>query len=188
MLRKIIIILICMVCLAGCDEEETQTSTKDEFLNNLRDIKDQYDGIKNEIEDTKNEIYSIFGNNTESSKQEESTNNEKQQDDSEYIKATFDDMISLLEENALKAKKTYEDKIVEVTGILVNIDSDGKYIGLGEINNKYSIRSLLCEVCNEDQLNYVLDMKKGNKYTIKVRITSVGEVLGYSGDIVDFVN
>lgn len=185
MLKRIIIILVCILCLVGCSEDETyiESSPKNELVNNIKDLKDKFDEIKNEIEEKKNDITEIFSDSNNSN-QEENTKNEET---TEYTKVTFDEMIALLDENALKAKKTYENQIVEVTGILETIDSDGDYISLSEVNNPYSFNTLTCYIEDDNQLDYVLNMKTGKEYTILVRITMVGEVLGYAGDIVEFV-
>lgn len=101
----------------------------------------------------------------------------------EYIKYDVDEMVNVLSENALKAEKTFQDQYVEVTGILRNIDSDGKYISLDPINEEFSLYGVQCYIQNEEQINQVLEMKIDDTITVKGKITSVGEVMGYSLDI-----
>lgn len=105
----------------------------------------------------------------------------------EYISIKVDDMMDLLEENALKAENTYQDMYLEVTGKLKVIDSDGKYISLHRIKDDYDIVGVRCDINNEIQKNQVMEMKKGDIITVKVKITSIGEIMGYSGDIIEFV-
>ncbi len=105
----------------------------------------------------------------------------------EYISIKVDDMMDLLEENALKAENTYQDMYLEVTGKLEVIDSDGKYISLHRIKDDYDIVGVRCDINNEIQKNQVMEMKKGDIITVKVKITSIGEIMGYSGDIIEFV-
>ena len=114
-------------------------------------------------------------------------NQQEQTEEIEYIVATVDEMYETLNDNALKAKKTYDGQYVEVTGILGTIDSNGSYICLDEMNTAYSFYSVQCFVKNDEQLDHVIEMSSGKKYTIRVKITTVGEVLGYAGDIVEFV-
>lgn len=106
----------------------------------------------------------------------------------EYMSCDVDSMIDLLNSNALKAEKEYSNKYLEVTGRLGVIDSDGKYISLYPINNEWAITGIQCYIENEEQLNKVLELEKDDIVTLKVKCTSVGEVLGYVADIIEFVN
>ena len=95
----------------------------------------------------------------------------------------FDD----LESNAMKAEKKHQDEYVKVTGYVGTIDSDGAYIGVGaaEDNYDYMFSQITCYIQNEDQLNKVMELTKGDKITVKGQITSIGEVLGYDLDIME---
>ena len=42
-------------------------------------------------------------------------------------------------------------------------------------------------VKNDEQLNFVTNMTTGDTYTVRVKITDVGEVIGYQADIIEFV-
>lgn len=98
----------------------------------------------------------------------------------EYEKVTAKEMLDLLESNALKAEKTYQDKYVEVTGKLSGIDSDGDYISIKSVEDLYSFINIQCYIQNEEQLDKVIEMTIDDTITVKGQITSVGEVLGYS--------
>ena len=90
-------------------------------------------------------------------------------------------MIDDLENNALKAEKTYQNKYVEIKGNISNFDSDGEYISIEPINSDaFSITSVMCYINNDSQLDFLLEKSVGDTITIKGKITSVGEVLGYS--------
>lgn len=106
----------------------------------------------------------------------------------EYISCNVDEMMDLLSSNALKAEKEYSNKYLEVTGRLANIDSDGDYISLNPVNDEWAIIGIQCYIKNEDQLNHVLELEIDDIITLKVKCKSVGEVIGYSGDIIEFVN
>ena len=105
----------------------------------------------------------------------------------EYVSCDVDSMMEILNSNALKAEKEYSNKHLEVTGRLGVIDSDGKYISLYPINDEWAIIGIQCYIKNEEQLNKVLELEKEDIVTLKVKCTSVGEVMGYSSDIIDFV-
>ena len=105
----------------------------------------------------------------------------------EYTVCTTDEMINLLDSNALKAENTYNDAYVEVTGRLSNIDSDGDYISLAPIKDTLSFNSVMCYIKNDTQLQQVIDMSVDDKVTVRGQIKSVGELMGYSLNIIEIV-
>ncbi len=96
-----------------------------------------------------------------------------------------DTLIDALKENELNASNTYKDKYVELTGKLSVIDSSGKYIGLGPINDDYSLRTVMCYITQE-QKDIVAGLKKDSLVTVIGTITDVGEVMGYSMKVESF--
>ncbi|MBQ7095686.1 MAG: zinc-ribbon domain-containing protein [Clostridia bacterium] len=105
----------------------------------------------------------------------------KEEEKIQYVKTDLKTMLDELEANALKAEKTYQDQYVEVVGEITNFDSDGSYISIEPINaDEWNFSTALCKIKNDDQLNFLLEKKTGDKVTIKGQITSVGEVLGYT--------
>ena len=115
---------------------------------------------------------------------EESENQETEQ--IEYTSVTVNDMMSALDENALSAADTYEDKYLEITGRLGNIDSSGDYITL-YTDNEFDIIGVQCYIQNDSQLDAVRGMSVGHTVTIQGLCTDVGEVMGYSVDINNIV-
>lgn len=101
----------------------------------------------------------------------------------EYTACTVDDMVALLEENALSASDTYKDQYVEVTGRLDVIDSNGSYISIYPINNEFALTGVQCKIKTDEQLDTVKSLTKGQNVTIQGKVTDVGEVLGYTMDI-----
>lgn len=101
----------------------------------------------------------------------------------EYAEVTTDELSDALEANAMNASDTYKDKYFAVTGRLSNIDSDGKYIGLVDINDEWSINVIQCFIKNDEQLEKVKAMSTDDVVTVRGKITSVGELMGYSLDI-----
>ncbi len=110
--------------------------------------------------------------------------NKKEESKKEEIKYEAVDLQTLLDEldaNALKAEKTYQNKQVEVTGKIASFDSDGSYITIEPVNaSEWNFDTVMCDIKNDEQLNFLLEKVKGDTVTIKGKITSIGEVLGYT--------
>lgn len=117
----------------------------------------------------------------------ENTSQETEMVEIVYTPCNVDDMVTMLQENALKAEQTYQDQYLEITGRLSNIDSDGKYISLYPLNDEWALKGVQCYIKNNEQLNKVLEMKVGDTVTLKGKISDIGEVLGYTLDI-DSIN
>lgn len=101
----------------------------------------------------------------------------------EYTKYSADELLNDLKANALKAKDKYDKQYVELTGKLSNIDSDGKYISLVPTGDEFTFIGIQCYIKNEDQKKKVMEMSIDDTVTLKGKIKSVGEVMGYSLDI-----
>ena len=101
----------------------------------------------------------------------------------EYAVYSVDDMMAELKENALKASDKYDKQYVEITGKLGTIDSSGKYITLMPMDDDWAFVGVQCYIKNDDQKSKVMELSKGDTVTLKGKIKSVGEVLGYSLDI-----
>jgi hypothetical protein len=111
----------------------------------------------------------------------------KTQEVIEYDITTVDSMIDILKSNALKAKKTFQNKNIEVTGQLANIDSDGDYFTLFPLVDEFNLVGIHCSVTNEEQLDKLMRFDKNQCITIRGQITDVGEVLGYYLDVHDII-
>lgn len=101
----------------------------------------------------------------------------------EYKAVSVDEMMKMLDSNAMKASETYKGQYLEITGKLNVIDSNGKYISLVPSEESFAIMGVQCYIKSDDQKNKVMDMEIGDIITLKGKITDVGEVLGYSLDI-----
>ena len=73
MLKKIVIILICVFCLTACSSEVDDTNAKEELIENLKDLKEKIDDVKNDFE----EVKEAFSSND--SKQDEAIEIQEQQ-------------------------------------------------------------------------------------------------------------
>lgn len=100
-----------------------------------------------------------------------------------YETVSVTDMMHELNENAYNAEQKYNDAYVEVTGMLGNIDSDGKYFTL--YKNEMSIIGVHCKITDKSQLEELSVQSKGNLMTVRGQIVSVGEVLGYTLSITE---
>lgn len=105
----------------------------------------------------------------------------------EYTAVTVDEMIDILDSNAMKAEAAYQDAYVEITGRLDTIDSDGKYITLMPANDEWAFIGVTCYMKNEEQKTQVMEMSVGDTVTLRGKIKDVGEVVGYYLDI-DSIN
>lgn len=124
------------------------------------------------------------GSDNDSKKNNPSSDTGKKEEQAiEYTACTVSEMMKLLEDNALKAETTYQDKYVAVTGRLATIDSDGKYISILPTEDEWAFLGVQCYIQTDEQRSQVADLSKGDVLTVKGKITSVGEVLGYSLDI-----
>lgn len=103
----------------------------------------------------------------------------------EYTTYTVQTLIDDVQSNALKATDTYKDQYIELTGILSNIDASGKYIDLKASDDDYSFVSVQCYIKDDTQKSKVMEMSSGDTVTLKGQVTDVGEVLGYSIDIIE---
>lgn len=204
-MKRTFVLIMIVFLLAGCSSANQTSSSSSNSTSAAEDLKDVANDLKEtgqEVKDTLSDTFSeAFGDLLGNSQKEEDytsedvveteptqENQQDQTEEIEYIVATVDEMYETLNDNALKAKKTYDGQYVEVTGILGTIDSNGSYICLDEMNTAYSFYSVQCFVKNDEQLDHVIEMSSGKKYTVRVKITTVGEVLGYAGDIVEFVD
>lgn len=92
-------------------------------------------------------------------------------------------LMDALDANALKAAETYQGQYVELTGRLSVIDSSGKYISLLPEDDTFAIVGVQCYIKSEEQRGVVMDASVGDTLTVKGKITSVGELMGYSMDM-----
>lgn len=105
------------------------------------------------------------------------------QEEISYAPYSVSQMMNDLDDNAMNAETNYKNQYVEITGILSNIDSSGKYISLFPEDNEYAFIGVQCYIKTDDQKSKVEKMSKGDTVTLRGKVTSVGEVLGYSLDI-----
>lgn len=108
-------------------------------------------------------------------------------EDIQYTVVTADEMMDTLSNNAVQASDLYKDQYVEVSGRLSVIDSSGDYIAIHPKQNAFSLTGVTCYIKNDEQLEAVKSMSVDQDVTVRGKVTSVGEVMGYSLDIVEIV-
>ena len=98
-----------------------------------------------------------------------------------YVEVDLQTMIDELDANALKAEKTYQNKLVAVTGKIKNFDSDGDYITIEPVGaDEWNFDTVMCNIKDDAQLNFLLEKVTGDTVSIKGEVTNIGELLGYT--------
>lgn len=105
----------------------------------------------------------------------------------EYTQVNKDELDTDLETNAAAAKDKWNKKYVEVTGNLSTIDSDLKYITIESSTKSFDLKTVHCTVKNNDQKEKIKTLTKGQSITVRGQITDVGEVMGYSLNMVEIL-
>jgi len=103
-----------------------------------------------------------------------------------YEQVDLQVMFRELEENAMKAEENYQNKYVEIIGKISNFDSDGSYISIEPVSaSEWNFNTMLCNIKNDEQKQLLMEKSVGDTITVQGKVTSIGEVLGYSMDIDD---
>ena len=91
-----------------------------------------------------------------------------------YTHYNVTELFDALSTNAMKAQSDF---------------SDGKYIGVGASPDDYDyfLQNVRCYLKTDEQKQQIMDISSGAPITVRGKITSVGEVLGYSMNI-DSIN
>ncbi len=106
------------------------------------------------------------------------------QQDITYTNVELQTMFDELESNAMKAENNYQGKYVEFRCKISNFDSDGSYISVEPINaSEWNLTTAMCYIKNNTQKDFLLNKNVDDEITIKGKIKSIGEVLGYTVDI-----
>ena len=107
-----------------------------------------------------------------------------------YTHYAATELFDVLNGNALKAEKTFQDQYVEIEGFLSNIDSDGNYISIGADPDDYDyfLQRIQCFIKKNDTLlDQIIEMNVGDPIVVRGKITDIGEVLGYQVNL-DSIN
>lgn len=101
-----------------------------------------------------------------------------------YTLVSMQQLYDELHSNALRAKNTYEDMYIVTVGVLVGVDNDGEYFTIHDpYDDRTWMDNLLCDITTENQLQTLVNLDEGDIVTVRGKVTTVGEVLGYSIDL-----
>ncbi|MCR5030773.1 MAG: hypothetical protein K5982_04810 [Selenomonadaceae bacterium] len=101
-----------------------------------------------------------------------------------FVEADIDVLINDAKSNAAKANKNYKGQNVKIIGGRVsNIESEGRYISISG-SDKYSMMHVQCYPKNDQVKAAMLEVSKGQFITVYGKIKDVGEIMGYSLDLV----
>ena len=96
------------------------------------------------------------------------------------LQKMFDDLNS----NAMKAENNYSNKYIEIKCKIKSFDSDGKYVTVEPTGaDEWNFSTAMCYIKNDTQKSFLVEKNVGDIITIKGKIKSIGEVVGYSIDI-----
>ena len=108
----------------------------------------------------------------------------KQEKTVDYAEADIDVLINEVKNNAAKANKNYKGKNVKIIGGRVsNIESEGRYIVI-EGADQFSLLHVQCYPQNKDVKAAMIELNKDQTVTVYGKIKDVGEIMGYSLDLV----
>ena len=118
-----------------------------------------------------------------------SSSGQQQQEVITYTSKSCHELVSELKQNATKAAD-YKGQYLEISGVIYSKDSDGAYIKLS-CGDDYCLDCMLYGpqvfMRNNDLKAEMKEIDAGTSVKLRVKITSVGEVLGYSGDLIEIV-
>lgn len=102
-----------------------------------------------------------------------------------YTHYNVTELFDALDANAMKAQADFKDQYVELEGYLSVIDSDGKYISVGAAPSDYTyvLQGVHCNIKNDEQKQQIMGINSGSPITVRGKITSVGEIMGFTLDI-----
>lgn len=95
---------------------------------------------------------------------------------------TVDELYNELDNNALKASSTYNNKYIELKGKISNIDAQGEYFNLSPLDDEYSWDSVSCKF-SEEYIATVMNFSEGNEIVVRGTVSDVGEIFGYTLDV-----
>lgn len=102
----------------------------------------------------------------------------------QYTFVSVQELYDALHSNALRANDTYLDMYIVAVGVLGGIDNDGKYFTIHDpYDDSIWTDDLHCDITTEDQRKTLMNLDSGDIVTVRGKITTVGEVMGYLMDI-----
>ena len=104
----------------------------------------------------------------------------------QYEQVNLQDMLDELDTNALRAEEKYQGKHIEITGEIRVFDSDGKYIAIVPCGaSDWSLATVRCHLADPAHKSFLLEKAVGDVVTIRGKVFSIGEVIGYGIKIIE---
>lgn len=101
-----------------------------------------------------------------------------------YTPVTVGKLYGELNENAMRAENNWNDKYVVIAGYISNIDNDGAYFGITDTDEAWDFEQVHCDMKkNEQAKSLIMSQNIGDGVLVYGKITSIGEVIGYSVDV-----
>ncbi len=130
--------------------------------------------------------FALGSSETTDTAQESQNIEESEPTEVTYETVDLDEMLEELKSNALKAETKYQSKTIEFTGEIASFDSDGSYITVEPIGaGVWNFETVVCNIKNKEQKTYLIEKNVGDTVTIRGKVKSIGEVLGYTVDIAE---
>lgn len=99
----------------------------------------------------------------------------------QYEQVDLKAMLDELDANAMRAEQKYQGKLIEITGEIRSFDSDGKYISIIPCGaSKLTFDTVLCNLTDPTHKAFLLEKSVGDVVTIRGKVVTIGEVIGYS--------
>lgn len=168
LLGLLALIILFAIAQGGGDDTETAVDTPTQSAAQETEAAASEDAAEEETTEA------------EESAAEETTEAEEAPEE-EALQVTSRQLIDELEANALRAKTTYEGKLVTVTGYVGNIDASGDYFSLDPEPDAIVFTGVQIYL-DDSHIETVSNYSQGQEVTVTGKITSVGELMGYSVD------
>ena len=170
-LAALIGLFIVVAALGGDDDEVTPAAPSSTA---------PYTGPAEETteEATEEESEAPAEETTEEAAEEETTEAEEPPAE-EALAVTARQLLDELEANPLRAKTTYEDSRVTVSGYVGSMDASGKYFSLDPEPDAFIFTNVTIGT-SEDFMDQLVELEPGQEITVTGEVTDVGELIGYS--------
>ena len=104
----------------------------------------------------------------------------------QYEKVDLQAMLDELDANAMRAEDKFQGKYIEITGKINSFDSDGKYISVESCEAPMlNFDDVQCHLTDPSHKAFLLEKNVGDVVTIRGKVTSIGEIIGYHIDIIE---
>ncbi len=93
----------------------------------------------------------------------------------QYTTITASELVAEIEKNAMRAKETYEDTYIIITGRVENIDSNGNDFYLYPVDDSWALIGIECNTLTDEQKEFLKTLSTGDVVTVRGKLTYVSE-------------